>query len=369
MISASKLVAILVLLLVATSICCRGDVLKDLLRVKVNAEVEVSKQNHELLINYENFDYYGKLFVGSPGQLLFTKFDTQDSKSWILSKNNSDFCMWSHKSFDNSKSKTYNNKAGKNANIGLMSGNWVSDTIEISGIKIENQSFVEINDTPQQSICSMYYDATIGLGLSANGEGNSVLRNMIERKLISKAMFSIYYARDLRREPGGEIIFGGYDEKYFTGDINYFDISDKNSWQIKLDSITLKGDSEFSLCEGGCQASVSSNELFVRGPKEQIQKINKALGAKKKFDFSNDYEFDDCRNLPTLPEVEINIGNKKLTLTPEQYVYFVPGGTSCLSLFGDGNQDKWVLSNLFISAYYTIFDYENSRIGFAKVRV
>lgn len=36
-------------------------------------------------------------------------------------------------------------------------------------------------------------------------------------------------------QPGGELLLGGTDPKYYTGDFNYVDISRQAYWQIHMD--------------------------------------------------------------------------------------------------------------------------------------
>lgn len=62
------------------------------------------------------------------------------------------------------------------------------------------------------------------------------------------------------------------------------------------------------------------------------------------------------------------IGGQKYILTGKQYILNVEG--QCLSGFmginlPDQLKGTWILGDVFIRVYYTVFDYAGGRVGFA----
>ncbi|XP_062108890.1 aspartic proteinase A2-like [Humulus lupulus] len=83
--------------------------------------------------------------------------------------------------------------------------------------------------------------------------------------------------------------------------------------------------------------------------------------------------FIDCDKIGVLPDVTFTIGNKTFSLSSKQYVLRVVEGWSTFCISGFVPLDVpppqgplWVLGNLFLGAYHTVFDFGNSQIGFAK---
>ncbi|XP_036620224.1 cathepsin D [Trichosurus vulpecula] len=342
----------------------------------------------EMLKNYMDAQYYGAIGIGTPPQEFTVVFDTGSSNLWVPSIHCYfwDIACWLHHKYNGSKSSTYvKNGTGFAIHYGSgsLSGYLSKDTVmlpycseeegsKISCLKVKEQTFGEATKQPGVTFIAAKFDGILGMAFPRISVDSvmPVFDNLMKQKLVEENVFSFYLNRDPTAQPGGELMFGGTDSKYYEGEFTYLNITRQAYWQVHMDTVEVEN--SLTLCKDGCEAIVDTGTSLITGPVEEIKKLHKTLGALPLI--QGEYMFP-CEKVTSLLPVSFMLGKKAFKLTGEQYVLKVSqaGQTVCLSGFmgmdiPPPGGPLWILGDVFIGQYYTIFDRDNNRVGFAKAR-
>lgn len=252
-----------------------------------------------------------------------------------------------------------------------MTGFLSIDTVSLAGVDVHNQTFAEAVTEPGLTFVAAKFDGILGLGfknIAASG-ANTVFDNMVLQHLVPEPVFSFFLNRNSNSSTGGEITFGGVDKRFYKGPINYVPVTKKGYWQFAIDGISVQN-SSLSFCANGCQAIADTGTSLMAGPTLEVMKLQKIIGA---YPYSHGQYTVKCEDIPRLPTVQFHIGNRTYTLTGNDYVLKIKQFRRMLCLSGFVGLDipapqgpLWILGDVFIGRYYTVFDYGGGRVGFAE---
>lgn len=319
-----------------------------------------------IVINdYENSQYYGEITLGTPSQKFDVIFDTGSADLWVASVKCDSSCG-RHKKYDARKSSTYiANGTAFNIEYGSgpVSGYESVDNLNMGGLAVKNQIFAEVTDV--SGLGAAYkagkFDGILGLAfpvLSVN-KVPTAFENVVNQGLVTKAEFAFYLGNSATDV--GELTLGGTDPAHYTGSITYVPLLAATYWEITLNDLKIAGQSFVG--SGESKAIVDSGTSILTGPSNEVTKIAALLGGKEVV--PGEY-FVKCDY--TFPNFVFNINGNDYTLTP--YDYLIPDGSLCL--LGLMALDipaptgpLWILGDVFMRKYYTVFDVANKRVGFA----
>ncbi|NWH61481.1 CATE protein, partial [Geococcyx californianus] len=328
-------------------------------------------ETNEPLINYLDIEYFGQISIGTPPQNFTVVFDTGSSNLWVPSIYCVSKACTQHAQFQPSQSSTYQ-AVGTPFSIqygtGSLTGVIGSDQVVVEGLTVSNQQFAESVSEPGKAFLDVEFDGILGLAypsLAVDGV-TPVFDNMMAQNLVELPMFSVYMSRNPSASQGGELLFGGFDPSHFMGTLNWVPVTQQGYWQIQLDNILLGGTVAF--CVNGCQAIVDTGTSLITGPKKEIKELQNYIGATA---VDGEYAVE-CSNLNVMPDVTFTINGLPYTLNAYAYTLKEYGDGMVLCTSGFQGMDiapptgpLWILGDVFIRQYYSVFDRGNNRVGLA----
>ncbi|NWX16158.1 CATE protein, partial [Aegotheles bennettii] len=319
---------------------------------------------NEPLINYLDMEYFGQISIGTPPQNFTVVFDTGSSNLWVPSVYCTSKACAAHNKFQPSESSTYQ-PIGIPFSIqygtGSLTGVIGSDQVSIEGITVSNQQFAESVSEPGKTFLDVDFDGVLGLAYPSLAVGGitPVFDNMMAQNLVELPMFSVYMSKNTKSSLGGELLFGGFDPSRFTGTLNWVPVTKQAYWQIQLDNIQLGGTVAF--CMNGCQAIVDTGTSLITGPTKDIKELQNYIGATP----VDEECIVDCNNLSVMPEVTFTINGLPYTLNAEAYTLSMRLGFQGMDI-PPPSGPLWILGDVFIRQFYSVFDRGNNRVGFAR---
>jgi len=256
---------------------------------------------------------------------------------------------------------------------GSMSGFLSQDTLGFGGLKVARQTFAEATALPGITFIAAKFDGILGMGFDSISVDGVVppWYNIVNQNLVSDQVFSFWLSKDPNSKEGGELMLGGTDPDYYIGTPTWVKLTNRTYWQFQLDDVLLRTTS-LGYCPGGCKAIADTGTSLIAGPSAQMKALNLKLGA---ITVVNGEAVLSCKEIPLMPNVTFVLNGQKFSLSPTEYVLQVSSGNSTQCISGFLGIDipapvgpLWILGDVFISTYYTIFDFANSQVGFATAK-
>jgi len=182
---------------------------------------------------------------------------------------------------------------------------------------------------------------------------------------LDEFLFSMYLQAN--ESVAGLLLLGGIDPKLTSKPFHYTPIINE-LWYV----IGLAGGVEVNgyFVTSASIGIIDSGTSYLIGPPTDIQYIADFLGAY--YDFG--YYIVNCSR--ALPDIIFHIGNstnqRGFPVSYHSYVLNDGFGTCYLAMAGADVTDQygnpmWIIGDVFMREYYTVFDIGNSRLGFAAL--
>lgn len=317
--------------------------------------------------------YYGKVDIGSPRQSFTVVFDTGSGNLMVPSTYCQSHACTMHKRFNRKMSATaedieadgsLSRKGALRDQItvtfgtGEISGVFIQDDVCIGSL-CSNVHFVGATDETEDPFSSFNFDGVLGLALTpmAQGPDFSLMDHLTKAKALRNPIFSVFLS-DSDME-ASEITFGDVKSEHMASSMFWSPVSkDTGYWQVQIEDITINNKRQ-NLC-AQCQVAVDTGTSQLAGPTDVINDLSKRLDVKS-----------DCSNYDKLPDLGFVVEENIMNLKPQDYVDKGPDGCEVSLMPLDvppPNGPLFIFGDPFLRKYYTSYDMENKKVGFATAR-
>jgi len=328
------------------------------------------------LTDVQDSEYFGEVDLGTPAQTFKVIYDTGSANLWVPSKSCTN-CKSGGSHYDSGQSSTYKKNGESFAlayGTGSCRGFLSEDDVTLGGAKITDFKFGEVTTEAADVFGKAPFDGILGMG-PAKAAVDSVpmpMDQLVAQGVIKHNVFAFYLASGGKK--GSTLTLGGTDDSLHTGDFQYAPVARAAAllpyWLISAKEIKVGGATGIS-CNfiTGCYMVVDTGTSLLAGPVADVKKLTDKIGAKPDAQGAI-----DCSTVDKLPTLSFSINGHDFDLGPDFYVLRVPNGATTACVLGIQGMNAipgvslWIMGDPFLRKYYTVWDTDQKRVGFAPAK-
>lgn len=292
--------------------------------------------------------YQGIVKVGTPAQIYDVMFDTGSCNFWI-------------EKFNNVQSDTFV-ALGIQANPILygdgssVDGVLVRDTVSIGEVVVPNLTFESA--TTVRGWTTPTTDGLMGLCYTrSTGDPVDFVETAAQRKKIESRLITMSISSD----QSATITFGTIDQSAYVGDITYLPVTEGSTyWQSTLNRVSGSGIS----WSQSIPAIFDTGTSVLVTPLSLLNSLANALGFTE-MSTANQLYARSCTTLPTSNQT-LSFAFAGVTLNVPLSSLITQYGNMCYLAVMQGSEEMVIVGNSVLKSFYTIFDEDNGRVGFAQ---
>ncbi|KAJ3340784.1 hypothetical protein HDU93_006272 [Gonapodya sp. JEL0774] len=274
---------------------------------------------------------------------------------------------------------------------GIVNAIASQDVLKFGNVTLQDQIFGEVYSVPSNSsFFNSVSDGLLGLAFDILAEGNitTPLTKMVDQHLIAEPMFSFFLntneaenGTELRiNSHGGIFTLGGYEPSLADSSITWNTIQTTYGfWQLPLIRVVFGN----STIVGGptndgtpASAIIDTGTALIHAPSSYMAAITsvvKAVPAQSAgLGETGFYQFD-CSDASKVPDLTVSFANSTLNIAGK-YLWTLddsnPAVQRCYLIIKDagsavGALPIWILGDVFLRQFYTVFNRGNLSVGFA----
>jgi hypothetical protein len=186
--------------------------------------------------------------------------------------------------------------------------------------------------------------------------------------VISQRVFSFYlsnssYSKN-EYDTESECIIGEVDTTHASGDLTYIPIYGTPAyWSVELNSVHM-GSTNLDITDKKAILDTGTSMIIVP-ESAAVGVLNSLKSAGDCIIRTDGYIVCECTEHPVknYPNMIFSLGGQNYELSPEDYFWQEEG--LCLLFMLAQSRDFWILGDLFLRKYYTVYDMDQGRVGIA----
>jgi len=340
-------------------------------QLRATSSLQENKKTGKIeLDDYYNNQYIGEIFIGTPAQKFTVVFDTGSSDIWIPDKDCGS-CD-SHEKFvsdDSTSFKDLNSNFQIMYGSGPVEGKTAEETLTLTDDYVLENVKMGLVTHESSAIAGFLMDGICGLGFK--GIASVTIPSLVDS--LEGGMGKLF-AMFLNSDPNdtknpSHISFGWYDLSIVgkNAQFHYSPLKTHDTyWGIYMTGFEIINTQTKEkllpdpCAKDKCNTIVDSGTSGIAVPDAIFEDILLAIQGDN--DCIDGECFDtDFDKYPTLL-FKLDPGTS-FTMLPSDYLLCVED--ECVLRIQSSGGDMWILGDAFISAYYTVFDVEKKRVGFA----
>ncbi|KLJ06009.1 hypothetical protein EMPG_10534 [Blastomyces silverae] len=345
----------------------RGNVRRQNIFKIYHADATTVPQSLAISSDGYDYSYFSIMYFGSERQPMWMLMDTGAANTWLISSNCTLEPCKIHNTFGSEDSKSLSISDipfDVTYGTGKVSGILINDSIAFAGFDLPNVSFGSVLDMSNEFM-NYPMDGILGLGRGPayKVKAPTVMEELQMGGLLEKNIIGISLQRHGDGARDGQIVFGDVDKSKFVGDISYTKtVPNVGHWEVPVDDIFVDGK---PLNFQGKNGIFDTGTSYVLIPYEDAKRIHDAIATAVK-----NPEWDTYWDLPcsTKTKIELVVSGVKYLMSPKDYVGETLENGMCRSRIV-GHQpfedNEWLLGSTFLKNVYTVFDFDENRIGLA----
>ncbi|KAJ7148453.1 acid protease [Mycena crocata] len=319
----------------------------------------------EALTDFEEDLWFGTITVGTPPQTLTVDFDTGSSDTFLPAVGCDSTCN-GHTLYNPSASSSAVNTADSfflQFGAGNATGTIFTDTVSVAGVTARGQAVGASNHySVEFEADSFPPDGLVGMAFPALAvfPDNPLFTTLVNQGTVPP-VFGFRLA-----DSGSEMFLGGVNTAKFTGAFRNVSLIEEDFYALDLQALDVNN--RVVATANGVVAIVDTGTTLLLGDPQGVEILYSAIpGAKDASAILGPGFFTvPCNRIPT---AGITLGNQIFNVAPAIFNLGVLQGNDCVGgIVSLDGIPFWVLGDIFLRNFYTVFDQGNARVGFATPR-